>query len=191
LAKTEEILDGLTTVEDAMSDLALLSAIAGLCGDPRSQAFLITASIGMPSPVIRALRAATARHTAVDVRSNVLYVLTQVLVGNGEGVVAFHTARRAVCEATSAMGWKDNQVLVIALKTGLALQIVKDKVAIATEVLNGKNPTNTSRPTLGRPSCGCLTGMPLNTYVTSTPREVSSRNLKGVERSGPHRPARR
>lgn len=140
LAKTEEILDGLTTVEDAMADQELLTAIAGLCGDPRSQAFLITASIGMPSPVIRSLLAATARHCAGDVRSNVLYVLTQVLIGNGEGVVAFHTARRAVCEATSAMGWKDNQVLVIALKTGLALQIVKDKVAIATEVMNGKNP---------------------------------------------------
>ncbi|WP_256374474.1 DUF4192 domain-containing protein [Corynebacterium sp. HMSC22B11] len=140
LAKTEEILDGFTTVEDAMADLALLTAIARLCGEPRSQAFLITTSIGMPSPVIRSLLAATARHTAGDVRSNVLYVLTQVLVGNGEGVVAFHTARRAVSEATSAMGWKDNQVLVIALKTGLALQIVKDKVAIATGVLNGKNP---------------------------------------------------
>lgn len=140
LAKTEEILDGITTLEDAMADQALLTAIAGLCGNPRSQAFVITASIGMPSPVIRSLLAATARHSAGDVRSNVLYVLTQVLVGNGEGVVAFHTARRAVCEATSAMGWKDNQVLVIALKTGLALQIVKDKVAIATEVLNGKNP---------------------------------------------------
>ena len=140
LAKTEEILDGLTTVEDAMADQQLLGVIAGLCADPRSQAFVITASIGMPSPVIRSLLAATARHCVGDVRSNVLYVLTQVLVGNGEGVVAFHTARRAVCEATSARGWKDNQVLVIALKTGLALQIVKDKVAIATEVLNGKNP---------------------------------------------------
>lgn len=118
-----------------MADRELLSSLAELCTEPSTQAYVILASVGMPSPVIRSLLAETARCTEGPVRSKVLYVLTQVLVGNGEGVIAFHTARRAAYEADSPEGWKDNHVLVLALKAGLALEIVKDKASLAADLV--------------------------------------------------------
>lgn len=132
---TADVLDGLRRIEDAMADRELLSSLAELCTEPSTQAYVILASVGMPSPVIRSLLAETARCTEGPVRSKVLYVLTQVLVGNGEGVIAFHTARRAAYEADSPEGWKDNHVLVLALKAGLALEIVKDKASLAADLV--------------------------------------------------------
>lgn len=129
------VFDGWITVEEASQDVKTIRCIARLCQYTPMQKFLIAASIGMPSPVVRSLLAHTARRTDGAVRHKVMYVLIQVLVGNGEGVAAFHTAHRGLSEALDPECWQDFQVLQLSLKAGFALGIVQDKTRLASDII--------------------------------------------------------